>query len=226
MTAGRRLRRSYSIRTHLIAFGLILVLPATVLAGVLFVRSAMLEREQVEARLVQLADDLATDIDREVERHFTVLYTLASLPSLEQGDWPSFYAQAKAALHGKGYIVLIHRSLRQLVNTYVPYGEAPHFTGDPEAAQRMINSKQREVSDLFVSLVTKGPVFNISVPIVREGELQYILSYGRHADDLRAVMQAQRVGPDWVRTIIDRKGVVLARSRDHERTVGTAPART
>ena len=223
MTGRRKLRGSYPIRTHLIAFGLILVLPLTALAGVLFVRSATLERDQVEARLVQLADDLAEDIDRDIERHFTILNTLATLPSLQDADWPTFYAQAKAALQGNGYIILIDSSLRQIVNTYVPYEEAPPSTGDPEAARRMIKTKQREVSDLFISLVTKGPVFNINVPIVREGELRYILSYGRHADDLLAIMRGQRVGPDWVRAIIDRKGVVLARSRDHERVVGTAP---
>ncbi len=223
MTGRRKLRGSYPIRTHLIAFGLILVLPLTALAGVLFVRSATLERDQVEARLVQLADDLAEDIDRDIERHFTILNTLATLPSLQDADWPTFYAQAKAALQGNGYIILIDSSLRQLVNTYVPYEEAPPLTGDPETARRMIKTKQREVSDLFISLVTKGPVFNINVPIVREGELRYILSYGRHADDLLAIMRGQRVGPDWVRAIIDRKGVVLARSIAHERVVGTAP---
>ena len=72
-------------------------------------------------------------------------------------------------------------------------------------------------------LVTKGPVFNINLPIIREGQLRYILSYGRHADDLLAIMRGQRVGSDWVRTIIDRKGVILARSRDHDHVVGTAP---
>jgi two-component sensor histidine kinase len=224
MTERRKLRGSYPIRTHLIAFGLILVLPVTVLAGVLFVRSAMLERDQVEGHLVQLADNLAEEIDRDIERHFTILNTLATLPSLQDADWPTFYSRAKAALQGNGYIVLIDSSLRQLVNTYVPYDEAPLLTGDPEAAQRMIRTKQREVSDLFISLVTKGPVFNISVPIIRDGELRYILSFGRHADDLLDIMRGQRVGPDWVGTIIDRKGAVLARSRDHERVVGTAPA--
>jgi hypothetical protein len=210
MTARRKLRRSYPIRTHLIAFGLILVLPVTILAGVLFIRSAMLERDQLDARLVQLADELADDIDRDIERHFTILYTLATLPSLQDADWPAFYAQAKAALQGNGYIVLVDSSLRQLVNTYVPYGESPPLTGDPETAQRMMKTKQREVSDLFISLVTKGPVFNINVPIVRDGELRYILIYGRHADDLLAIIRGQRVGPDWVRAILDRKGVVLA----------------
>jgi two-component sensor histidine kinase len=224
MTEERKLRRSYPIRTHLIAFGLILVLPVTVLAGVLFVRSAMLERDQLEARLVQLADDLAENIDRDIERHFTILNTLATLPSLQDADWPTFYSRAKAALQGNGYIILIDSSLRQVVNTYVPYGQAPPLTGDPETAQRMIKSKEREVSDLFVSYVTKGPVFNISVPIIRDGEVRYILSFGRHAADLLDIVRGQRVGPDWVRTIIDRKGMVLARSRDHERVVGTAPA--
>jgi two-component sensor histidine kinase len=217
-----KLQSSYTIRTHLMAFGLVLVLPVTLLAGLLFLRSAHLERDQVEARLIQLAAALADDLDREIERHLTILNTLASLPSLESGDWPAFYAQSKAALQGNGYIVLIDKSLHQVVNTYVPYGEAPAITGDPESAQRILQTRQREVSDLFISLVTKGPVFNVNLPILRDGEVRYILSFGRHASDLLAVMRAQEVGPDWVRMIIDRKGIVLARSLNNEQIVGTA----
>jgi two-component sensor histidine kinase len=220
VTSWWKLRGNYTIRAHLIA---ILMLPVTVLAGVLFVRSAMLERDQVEARLIQLADSLAADIDRDIERQFTILNTLAALPSLEGADWSAFYAQAKAALQGSGYIILIDKSLHQIVNTYVPYGQAPAITGDRESALRMIKSKEREVSDLFISLVTKGPVFNINIPIIRNGDVRYILSLGRHADDLLPVIRAQRVGPDWVRTILDRKGVVLARSVAHQDVVGTAP---
>jgi hypothetical protein len=130
-----KLPGSYTIRAHLIAFGLLLVLPVTVLAGLLFARSAMLEREQIEARLIQLADSLAADIDRDIERHFTILNTLATSPSLASGDWPSFYVQAKGALQGNGYIILIDNSLRHIMNTYVPYGEAPALTGDPETAR-------------------------------------------------------------------------------------------
>jgi hypothetical protein len=84
----------------------------------------------------------------------------------------------------------------------------------------MIASKQSDVSNLFVSLVTEKPVFNVNIPILRNGEVRYILHLGQFADDLVGIMRGQRLGPEWTAVILDRKGVVLARSRDQERFVG------
>src|SRR5262245_8116738 len=134
--------REYSLGAHLIVFGAGLLIPIAVLAGLLLARAAKLERAQLEDRLIQVAEALAGDIDRDIARGFTLLQTLATLPSLESADWPSFYLQAKAALQGKAYVVLIDSSLRQLVNTFVPFGSQPPLTGDPDTARRMIASKQ------------------------------------------------------------------------------------
>src|SRR4051794_23677938 len=176
---------SYSLRAHLLVFGLAILLPVGVLSGVLLARSAELERIQLEARLQRVANALADDVDREIERDFTVLRTLAALPSLTDGDWPSFYAQAKSALGDKSYVILVDASMRQVVNTYVPYDAAPPLTGDPDTVRRMLESKKPVVSDLFISLVTKRPVFNVSIPVFQHGDVRYILSLGKLADDLQ-----------------------------------------
>jgi hypothetical protein len=80
--------RQYSLRAHLIVFGAGILIPAMVLAGLLLARSATLERAQLEARLIQVADDLAEDIDRDIARDFTLLQTLATSPSFANEDWP------------------------------------------------------------------------------------------------------------------------------------------
>ena len=212
--------RQYSLRAHLIFFGAAILIPAMVLAGLLLARSAALERAQLEARLLQVADDLADDINREIARDLTLLQTLATLPSFKSADWPAFYAHAKAALRGQAYVGVTDSSLKQLVNTYVPFGSQPAKTGDIPTAERMMASKQPEVSDLFVSLVAEKLVFNINTPIVRDGKVRYILHLGRFTDDLVAILRAQRLGPEWTTAILDRKGAVLAHSRDQDRFVG------
>ena len=67
---------------------------------VLLARSAALERAQLEPCLLQVADNLADDIARDL----TLLQTLATLPSFKSADWPAFYAHAKAALRGQAYV--------------------------------------------------------------------------------------------------------------------------
>src|SRR6266540_2859497 len=102
---------------------------------------------------------MTNNLDRDLDRHLTILRTLATSSALESQDWRAFYDQAKAGLQGRAYIVLVDDSGRQLVNTYVPYGEAPAMTGDPETVRLMAESNRPVVSNLFTSLVVKKPVF-------------------------------------------------------------------
>ncbi|HET7912673.1 MAG TPA: sensor histidine kinase, partial [Pseudolabrys sp.] len=108
-----------------------------------------------------------------------------------------------------------------LVNTYVPYGEQPAMTGDPETVRRMAHTGAPVVSNLFTSLVVKKPVFNVSIPVLRDGELRFVMSLGLLPDDLISLLDDQKLGPEWVTMIWDTSGVILARSRENARYLGS-----
>ena len=110
----RMIGRSYSLRWHLTVFGIVVLLPVAALATLLLLRTASLERAHLEARVLHTAEDIARAVDRELARDFTVLDTLAALPSLAKEDWPAFYEQAKSGLRGKAYVVVIDANLQQL----------------------------------------------------------------------------------------------------------------
>ena len=97
----------------------------------------------------------------------------------------------RTSLRGRAYLVLIDGEGRQLINTFVPYGEAPAMTGDPETLQRMRQTRPPVVSDLFTSLVVKQPVYNISMPVRRGNEVRFVMSLGLMPEDLRALLQSQ-----------------------------------
>jgi two-component sensor histidine kinase len=214
-------RASYSALTYLLLFGLAIAVPLLLVLGGLLFQSASAQREQLESQISQVLNALASDLDRDLDRALTILNTLATSESLRRADWPAFYERAKAGLQGRAYLVLIDAEGRQLVNTYVPYGQQPAMTGDPETLQRMKESKAPVISNLFVSLVVKKPVFNISIPILQDGQLRYVMSLGLLPEDLVALLASENLGPEWVTLIWDRQGVILARSRDHERYVST-----
>jgi PAS domain S-box-containing protein len=213
-------RASYSALAYLLSFGIALAVPLVLLLGALLYRSALAERDRLEQRVLQVLDDLAGDIDRDLDRHLTLLGTLATSESLKNEDWPAFYKQAQASLQGRAYLILIDATGRQLVNTYVPYGEQPTMTGDPETLRRMAESKAPVVSNLFTSLVVKKPVFNVSIPVLSDGRLRYVMSLGLLPDDLVSLLAGQKLAPDWVSVVWDANGTILARSRDHARHVG------
>src|SRR5437764_4609658 len=137
----------------------------------MLLQSASAQREQLENRISQVLDALVNDLDRDLDRDLTILHTLATSQALAGGDWRTFYDQAKAGLQGRAYLILVDSNGRQLVNTYVPYGEQPAMTGDPETIRRILQSRGPVVSNLFVSLVVKRPVFNVSIPVLRDGQV-------------------------------------------------------
>jgi PAS domain S-box-containing protein len=195
--------------------------PLLLLLGALIFRSASVERQQLEQRVLQVLGNLVDDIDRDFERHLTILQTLATSQALKNEDWRAFYDQAKAGLQGRAYLILIDSTGRQLVNTYVPYGEQPAMTGDPETLRRMIETKTPVVSGLFTSLVVKKPVFNVSIPVLSDGQLRYVMSLGLLPDDLVSLLASQRLGPEWVTMVWDANGILMARSRDNARYLGS-----
>jgi PAS domain S-box-containing protein len=214
-------RAGYSAAAHLIVYGVAIALPLLLVLGLLLVRSLQSERNQLESRIVRVVEDVASSLDRDFDRHQLILQTLATSQLLHEEDWRSFYERAKASLQGRAYIILVDASGHQLVNTYVPYGEQPQTTGDPETVRRMLAGKRPVISDLFVSLVAKQPVFNVSIPVLREGQVRHVLSLGLLPDDVRQLLIQQSPGPEWVITVWDTNGAVIAQSRDPDRFVGT-----
>jgi PAS domain S-box-containing protein len=221
-TGERDATKGYSAAVHLIVFALIVAVPLLLLVGVLLYRSVTLESEQIKQRIGQVLGALIDDIDRDMDRRFAILETLSTSPLLAAEDWPAFYEQAKTSLRGKAYLVLVDGAGRQLVNTYVPYGTAPSMTGDPATLQKIRQTRQPIVSDLFTSLVVKQPVYNVSIPVVRGDEVPFVLSLGLMPEDLRDLLQSQGLPARWSATIWDAKGITMARTHDHARLLGTA----
>ena len=138
------------IRTFLILFALALAIPLLGLAVFAFDRMATLEQAETERRVMQVAQDLAGDIDRDLDRATATLETLATSAALKRGDFPAFHAQAVLALRRtKAAIVLIDSTYQQLVDTLKEYGAPLPPTADPETAKRVFDTKERQVSDLF-----------------------------------------------------------------------------
>jgi PAS domain S-box-containing protein len=218
-------KKGHAAALHLIAFAVAVATPLLLLVGALLYRSVTLERAEMRQRISQVLEALTADVDRDMERRVALLDTLSTSPLLAAEDWPAFYKQAKDSLRDRAYIVLVTADGRQLINTYVPYGEEPKVTGDPATLQKMLQTNRPVVSDLFTSLVVRRPVYNISIPVLRGNEVRYIMSLGLLPEDLRDLLKSQSLPPNWSAAIWDGKGVIMARTRDQARLLGTTVPR-
>ena len=79
------------IRTFLVLFALALTLPLLALAVFALNQMASLEEREIERRALQVAEDLAGDVDRELDRATVALETLATSAALSRGDLAAFH---------------------------------------------------------------------------------------------------------------------------------------
>ena len=215
-------RSKYSLRSHLIALSLAALLPMTALAGVLLIRAAENERAQLEQRLIQVAEGLAGDLDRELSNLVTVLTTLATSPALQVDDLATFHAQAAAAVRGWASLFLVDpQSLQQVLNTLVPWGTELPKTGDAATVMRVRDTQQPQVSDYFVGVVSKRPTVNVDIPLKIDGKLKYVMLLGLEPDHFLPMLHKQKLNSEWVTGFVDRNNVLITRSRGHQQFSGT-----
>src|SRR6185503_2961198 len=86
------------LRSHLVLFGLVIVVPVLLYIGFLLHRYTQQEHLANEQRALEIARALNADIDREIVAIITTLETLATDNALATGDFEAFQARARQAL--------------------------------------------------------------------------------------------------------------------------------
>ena len=209
------------LRTFLFLFALALTVPLLVIGIFALNRMAALEQAETERRVMQVAQDLAEDIDRELDRAAIVLETLATSAALKRRDFSAFHAQAKLALkRTKAAIALIDPSYQQIIDTLKEFGAALPLTADPETAKLVFDTRERQVSNLFKGSISGRPIFNVEVPVIENRKAVYVLIMSFQASHIADLLNSAGLERPWITGVTDNKGVILARSERHEDFVG------
>lgn len=217
--------RAFTLRAHLLAFAAAILLPVSGLTAALLWHSAQLQRTQLEASLGQVVDDLREDTDRYLSNLTTILRTLATSPALQTGDLGAFHEQASAAARSMNANVLSlvdPQTMQQTLNTLLPWGAALPMTGDPESVQRVRDTGRPVVSNYFIGRVSGAPAWSVLIPVFDEEKVKHVLLAGLSPAHLLPVLQSGRFDGVWAAAIIDARGIIMARSRDHDKWSGKA----
>ena len=76
------------------------------------------------------------------------------------------------------------------------------------------------VSDVFLAPIGKRHDYTIQLPVRYGNDIRYFLVMGINAASLQALFQQQHFPEAWISTVVDRKGAIVARSRDPEQFTG------
>ena len=218
------IKRGHSLRWHLSALCVVLLLPALLFVGVLLWNYAHSERTRTEDLARSLSHSLAVSLDREIVGVLTTLEALATSSSLQTGDLATFYEQVLPLSRLQG----IQLSLRDTQGRLVLSTRAPLGTPIPvpaklaETDQQVLRTGAAKVTDVFTSATIKKPVFQvITSPVLVAGKPTYLLGASLEPGYLSAVFRRESLPPGWIGAVLDGSRFFVARTENQDRFVGT-----
>ncbi|MCC2674628.1 MAG: putative histidine kinase, hybrid [Ramlibacter sp.] len=176
---------------------------------------------QFESGLGEATRALSLVVDREIARRAALVRTLSSSPSLRLESLETFYQYAKnIAPDASTVVVLADLDGRQLLNTRRPFGD----TSLPRVVYTFEQVRNASggvlVSDLYYAPLGKQHSFAVTVLVEQDGRPRYMLSYAGYASALQKVFEDQKLPQSWIASVVDSKGVVVARNTEAARFIG------
>ena len=217
-------RRTLGIQVRLTLLILATALPLVLLASWAMLRMVDDRRAQLERDVEERAETSLARVDRQISSVEAELQVLALSPSLQRNDFVDFDRQLRAARKLRGTMLVLHDPTgQQLINTSKGYGEP--LPGDPSGlVGRVVETREPQISDLFIGAVLHRPIVSVAAPVFRDGEVAFVVAMGIGPGIFSALLEKHDASPDWRAAIIDRKGDVVAHNQAGDRLLGQPAA--
>lgn len=210
-----------SIRVVLVRLVLGVLAPMLVVVAAFGIWNIQLQRETVNSNLLDTARSLALNIDRDLDTVQASLRTLALSANLQAGDLAAFHGQAiEAAKPFGGWIILVERGGRQLVNTRLPYGSTLPDVQLPQLTEHAFTTGEPQVSPLFIGGVTKKPVIAVSVPVFLNGKVAYDLRIGFLPERFAHLLSLAGKPAGWAAFLFDGERQIIGQWGPDEEKIG------
>ncbi|MDX2215402.1 MAG: sensor histidine kinase [Oculatellaceae cyanobacterium bins.114] len=219
------IHETLSLRWYLVLLVAGTLLPVVLFAIAVVYRLSSQEQAASERRILMAARNLAETVEHEFSSTTRTLQALAASEQLNQGDLSTFYSQAKQVTQTQATwvsVILLTPNGQQLLNTRQPFSRQLPPVIEPESLRRVVETRQPTLGNLAqVKLEPDLIAIPVRVPVIRDGNLQYVLTAIITQKALANVVAEQtRIDGEWTRTVVDGQGVVVARTRNPERFIG------
>jgi two-component sensor histidine kinase len=225
LTPWRRVgtpRRSLAVGHYLAALALAVAIPLVALAFYVSQRVADSEREAARITHMTTGRSLAAVVDREIEKHVAVAWSLAQSRALLAGQWQEFWTEAKETLAylPESWIAVFDLDGHMRMITLRPLGTPLPSRPLYDIERRALASGTPAVSDLIVGSITHRLITFAAVPVRRDGKPLYLLQLALPPEQFQRLLEQQQYPADWLLGVIDRNGNFIARLPDGARHVG------
>lgn len=214
--------RGLSIRLQLIWLVTVCVVPVWGGAALLLSHAFQAKRALVTQNMLEMSRSLSMVVDRELASVQAALTALATSPSFASGDLAAVHGQALTLLRSypEADIIVSDARGQQLVNSYRPFGAPLPRRATSQTVGRIFRDGKPVVSDLYRGAITGRPLIAIDVPVFCRGRVAYDLSMTFPTSRLASILLQQHLSGGRFGTILDGRGVVVARSCGERTFVG------
>lgn len=199
------------------------IVPGIVGTAVLITYDYQNRQQQLSENLISRARAMVQSVDSQLLRTRALAQVLASFGGIPKDDLPAFHAWARQVIADTGLglnVVLTEQGGQQVLNTMAELGEPLPVHGDPAAVEQVFATRQPVISGLYTGAYVQGLGIHISVPVVEDGQVSFVLSVGVLTSEFDDVLIAQNFPAEWVAAVFDNSGTIVARTHSPEVFVG------
>jgi len=214
--------RPITLKSHLLKLILVGVLPLLIFSIGMVVLLARQEKAALERGLVETTRALTVALDKEFESSITALKGLATSEHLGIGDVIGFYDVTSRVLQSQTQwkkILFLDSAGNQLFSTGSPTGAAVPGVVETETFAEALRTGRPAVSNLFAANAI-GASVNIYVPVLRGNKVKFVVTAVLEPQVFANILTQQKIPGDWLGTVLDRKKIIVARTRSQEQYVG------
>jgi two-component sensor histidine kinase len=212
---------SLPVRLALLVAGT--TLPLILFAGGIVFHNYMQDRTDARQRVLETVRAIRLTLDAEMQRMTGGVQVLALTDALKTGDFERFRPIAMGFLeqYGKhGTILVADRDGHQLFSSATTDTANLPLRSNREITKRVFETRQPQYSDLFYGIVKKSLIVTVEVPVFRDGEVIYDISFSPPIEMFQTILEKQRPSADWTLSLLDRQAVVFARVPNPLETIG------
>jgi C4-dicarboxylate-specific signal transduction histidine kinase len=212
-----------TIRFHLIRLVVASVLPVWLVACVLVYNAYFTKRDQVNRDMLEAARTLTRLVDGELTSDQSALLAFATSPGFAAGDWAEVQHQAEQILkdHPGANIVVADATGQEMINCSRSYGSTLPKRNALDTVRRVFKTGMPVVSGLYVGAISRAQQISIDVPVIKDGKVIYDLGLTIRSDPMANILLQTRLLPEWYYLILDSKQLLVARSPNSQRSVGS-----
>ncbi|NRF71392.1 response regulator [Aquincola sp. S2] len=220
--ANRSLRQ---VLQQLAAIGIV---PLAVLGAYGVWSAVESQQRDLQRSTLEISRALAIAVESELDANIGALQAMGRSPLLAQGDIRAFYDFVSTEVAARSWwagVNLVDAEGGLLFKSVLPFGSGEARLIAPAEVEETLREGRPTVGMLAAGK-RNAMAFPVRVPIAEGGRVKYVLTAAVKPDRILQAVQRQQVEEKWVISVFDRGLQRVARSKNHEATLGKLPTRS